>query len=258
MAWHNELDHPFAGISEKLKRSDENIANLNSEIRIFFEASMYPVLPPSDSKEWQDAINYHRDLPIPKRFSVLSGEIIHQLRSCLDHIAWHFSSAQYRIDAENAIEFPVLREKPVTKDENHRFERKIKGITKSSVLSLIHGMQPYQRGSDAEDDPVCIVHDMDRFDKHRELAIVAACANVAVPMSAGFEAVRAVAKYSQGEILTDAELAMARRIIKQDAKVLPQIAFTKFGKGKTQFVVPALSQLQNAVVDRIDLFASEV
>jgi hypothetical protein len=255
MSWVDESDHAFAGILEKLKRAHENIVNLNTEIGAFFEASNYPIFSDTDSEQWQDAVNYHRDLVIPKRFSVLSGEIAHHLRSCLDYVVWHFSDAGYRTIAENAVEFPVCRKEPLTKDEIGRYERKVKGITNPNVLSLIRDMQPYKRGGDPENDPVCIVHDMDRFDKHRELTIVAACAGVIVPTSAGIEAARAVTKYGQGETLTGVELGLAHETIKQNAKVSPQVAFAEFGKRKDQFVVPALAQLHEAIFKRIDLFA---
>jgi hypothetical protein len=86
MAWQDDPEHPFAGIAEKLKRADENIVNLNGEISKFFAESEYPVIPKPDDKRWKEALEYHRELKVPKRFSVLGGEIIHHFRSCLDHI----------------------------------------------------------------------------------------------------------------------------------------------------------------------------
>jgi hypothetical protein len=258
MAWHEEPNHPFAGIAEKLKRSHENIKNLNVEIDGFFKACKYPVIPNANSEGWQEAVDYHSNLVIPLYCSVLSGEIVHHLRSCLDHIVWHFSSAEYRLKSENSIEFPVFREKPIAKDELARYERKAKGITNPKVASLIADMQPYQRGSDAEDDPICIVHDLDRFDKHRELAIVSSCATVFIPPGTSIDAVRAIVKQREGEAVTDAERELARRTINQDCKVLPQVAFAKFGKRKNQLVIPSLLQLHNIVMGSIDLFEREI
>src|ERR1039458_2529148 len=211
MAWNDDPTHPFAGILEKLKRTYENIGNLNSEITSFFEGGEYPILPDTNSQEWQKAVDYHRTLGIPRRYGVLSGEIVHHLRSCFDHVAWHFSSIQYRTDHETAIEFPVLRKKPTTQNEEARYERKVNGIVNANVRSLIDRMQPYNRGSDPEDDPLCIVHDMDRFDKHRELAIVASCANAAFPTMPIPEVMAALTKYSQGETLNDTETSLASR-----------------------------------------------
>lgn len=258
MAWLDDPDHPFAGILEKLKRANENIVNLHREIIAFLEGGDYPILPDTKSEEWQKAIDYHRSRTIPKRFSVLSGEIIHQMRSCLDHVAWHFSATEYRKRFENAIEFPVLRVEPLTKDEIGRYDRKIKGIVDPKVLFLIRGMQPYNRGGDAGNDPVCIVHDMDRFDKHRELAIVVSCASVVVPVSSGAEVARVMIEYSQGKTLTSADLTLVHQTVNQNAIVAPQIAFAKFGEGKDQPIVPCLSQLHKAIVERINLFADLV
>ena len=130
--WADDPIHPFAGIAEKLKRADQNIVNLHSEITAFFQASKYPVIPNAEDKEWQEALNYHKNLPIPKRFSVLAGEIVHHLRSSLDHIVWIFSSDTARQLHENALEFPIFRN-PMTKDDLRRYERKIQGITNLKV-----------------------------------------------------------------------------------------------------------------------------
>jgi hypothetical protein len=258
MLWTDDPTHPFAGIVEKLKRANENIGNLHGELVAFFEVSDYPLVPDVKSQEWQKAVDYHRSRTIPNRFSVLSGEIIHQMRSCLDHIAWHFSSPEYRIKGENAIEFPVFRKEPITKDEIGRYGRKVKGIADPKVISLIRAMQPYNRRSDPETDPVCIVHDMDRFDKHRELAIVVSCAAVIIPANAGREVALTMIKYSEGKTLNDAELALVRQVLKQNAIVAPQIAFAKFGERKNQFVVPGLLQLHEAIFERVDMFANLV
>jgi hypothetical protein len=154
----------------------------------------------------------------------------------------------------NAIEFPVFRKEPITKEEISRYERKVKGIMTTKVLSLIRDMQPYKRGSDLENDPLCIVHDVDRFDKHRKLATVTSSASVNIPVSAGIEVALAVTKYSQGETLSNAELTLVHRTVKNDAKVLPRVAFRQLGKREDQFVVPALAQLYEAIFKRVDRF----
>jgi hypothetical protein len=258
MAWTDEKDHPFDGIARKLERADENIVNLHSEITQFFEACEYPVLPePYDEPRWQQAVDYHKNLQVPKRFSVLTGEIVHHLRSCLDHIVWHFSSPGARRDHENALEFPVFR-LPMTKDEGKRFKRKIQGISSNRVLALIEELQPYHGGDDAINHPICIVHDMDRFDKHRELVIVTSCANIVFPKGTSFDVIASVMTYREGKILPEPERIAAQRAIKNDAKVFPQVAFAQLGRGDAHFVVPALAQLLGAITDVVELFAREI
>jgi hypothetical protein len=95
-AWTTDPNHPFVGIAEKLKRVDQNIVNLNTEITAFIDQGEYPTMPHPDDQCWPKAVDYHRNKSIPLRFSVLSGEIIH-LRSALDHIVWYFSSEEARL-----------------------------------------------------------------------------------------------------------------------------------------------------------------
>jgi|ERR1017187_5770589 hypothetical protein len=247
-------DHPFNGIFEKLKRANQNIVNLKSEIDTFIQKGKYPTIPHPDDKLWQEAATYHRDKIIPLRFSVLSGETIHHLRSILDHIVWHFSSEVVRRDFENVIEFPVLELRPSSKDKPRRYDRKIQGITNLSVIKLIAALQPYRAGADAADQPICIIHNMDRFDKHRELAIVDSCAVpvFAIPPHRN-DLVRKVVLYSQGK-LPEADRPAVGYAIKNYANITPNVAFRKFGKREDQPVIPGLTQLADYMRDVVSRF----
>jgi hypothetical protein len=255
--WTAESDHPFAGIATKLARADQNIIYLAAEIYGFFEKSKYPVFPNPNDQCWQEAVDYHHNLPIPRRFSVLAGEIVHHLRSSLDHIVWIFSNESARRLHENALGFPILCEFP-DKNKLSGFKRQIQGVDKPSVRKLITDLQPYQSGADVANDPLCIIHDMDRFDKHRELVIVTACVNFAFPRIPSADIVARLMACQQGEVLSTADIAALMRAVKQDGKIFPQVAFPKFGKRETQFVVPSLTKLLHAVNDVTELFAREL
>lgn len=254
--WANDDKHPFAGIATKLKRADESIVNLNSEILAFLQASKYPVIPNADDKDWQSAVNYHKDLVIPKRFSVLAGEIVHHFRSCLDHIVWLFSNDNARRLHGNVIEFPVISETP-NKDKKRRFDAQIQGVDKPSVRKLILAMQPYHLGASAADHALCIIHNMDRFDKHRELVIVTSCANVSFPeITPNLRQV--MTAYAKTKTVSPDDARAFQRAVKYDARVTPQVAFANFGSEKGRFVVPSLVKLLNATGEMTNLFAGEL
>jgi hypothetical protein len=256
MVWHEDPDHPFAGIAEKLKRADQNIANLKTEIDAFIDSGKYPVLPHPDEQMWQEAVSYHRDKRIPVRFGVLAGEIVHHLRSTLDHIIWHFSdfpSEEAWRKAENVIEFPVFAE-PLTKDDLKRYNRKIQGITNTQVLTWIREMQPYNAGANVADDPLLIVHNMDRFDKHRELVIVDPSAFINIPPTMP-ELARKLTLYADGK-LPASEHVSASRALKEHTKVTPQVSFREFGKRKTQPVIPGLMELFDEINTMVAIFAT--
>jgi len=257
MSWTTDQDHPFAGIAEKLKRADQNIVNLHTEIAAFYKSGNYPLVPHPNDETWQEAVDYHRSNRIPLRFSVLAGEIVHHLRSSLDHITWHFSDNAYRIEDPNGIEFPVFEVKPDPSDKNavKRYNRKIKGIANTQVLAWIELMQPYNVGADMADDPLLIIHNMDRFDKHRELAIVDPSAIIEFPSEMPDIAKKA-ALYTQGKLPTTEHLALSRAL-KEHAKVTPSVAFRQFGNRQTHPVIAGLVELLNEVNTLVGIFATK-
>src|ERR1035438_5553365 len=159
----------FSGIDAKLERAAENIENLYSEMVRFFQKCDCPVPPKDNNEMFSEATEHFKNFPVPPRFGVLVGEINHQLRSCFDHIVWHFSIASIgNIDNIRKIEFPVFDTLPAKKTSSEHFEGKIKGVTNSKARALIENFQPY-KATDPHDSPLWIIHDFDIVDKHREL-----------------------------------------------------------------------------------------
>jgi len=122
------MSAPIAGINEKLKRANETIGNLKTEVTRFFKRGKSPIGGRHSVDSLQKAVARITQQPIPPRFAVLTGEVIHHLRSCLDHIAWQLSSTEYRRRYSNRIEFPVLSKNPADKGEAASYERKVGGL----------------------------------------------------------------------------------------------------------------------------------
>jgi hypothetical protein len=238
---------PFAGIREKLIRANENIRNLDSEISGFFQKCKYPVIPDFNDKLFREAVEYHTQLELPVRFSVLSGEIVHHLRSCLDHLVWLFSTPDSRLEHFRKLEFPIFDHKPVDKKQIASYAGKIQGITNPSVRNLIERVQPYN-SSDYVASPLSIIHHMDVFDKHRELVIHYATGGLKLP--AFFRAI--VERYQR----THPELNAVQiaRIFQSHGQLIPQVAFKDFGGREIEPVAQALMDLYNTIVILIRQF----
>ena len=233
--------HPFRGIAEKLNRSHENIKNLEAEIARFFQESEYPLLSNDEGKIIREAVEYHRKLPVPLRFSVLSGEIIHHLRSCLDHIVWHFSNGEYRREHMGWIEFPILKDRPSSAHVFTKYERKIKGITDTRVLGLVERVQPYN-GSGSLNSNLLAIHKFDIMDKHRTLVIVASTGAFEFPIDM-------VQRYrpNPSETTINAPPDLVAEL-KRQGKLVPQVAFSDFAGGESEPVIQALAGMHNAVI----------
>jgi hypothetical protein len=247
------MQDAFAGIKEKLKRSHQNVLNLQAEVNRFFEESRYPVLPQDDVKLLAEAIKYHSQRDIPLRFSVLAGEIAHHLRSCLDHIVWQFSSDLYRIDYPQRIEFPILEARPIDKDSVKRYEGKIKGITNPGVLDAIERLQPYNAANPVE-SPLLVVHNMDITDKHRELVLCLSTGALEIPHDVvGGVVAKLRTSYQQG-IMDPTLESRLKREMQNHAKIVPTISFPNFRGREFEAVVMAMMELNNEIVQIVAQF----
>ena len=227
------------GIYEKIKRADECISNLERESSAFFATSAYPDIPQDDDERFQTVLNYHRGRPIPIRFKVLAGEIAHHLRSSLDHLMWQLSSKSKRAEDPSGIEFPILAKKPSGKDEIARYNRRVEGLSAEAKV-FVDQLQPYSEPRPHE-NPLFVIHEMDRVDKHRDLVIVFPSFRTELGPSAW----RAFLLHQQAR--NDASLSALINTAKADSVITPQMAFGKIGGRKDQFVIPCLLELSGCV-----------
>jgi hypothetical protein len=222
---------------------------------LFFKKSRYPTIPHKNEKVFQEAVDYHSKRGVPLRFKILTGEIIHHLRSILDHIAWQLSSATARGTPAIAvqIEFPVFAKRPITKKEKSRYGRKVQGISSSRALKLIEQLQPYNRlpGKNPLDDPIWIIHDLDRIDKHRELMLVFLALRLDLPSWFMFQATM----LNQKAKLAGEPPPTTGKAVQMYGKASPHISFRQSGKGEKEPIIPALTHLANVTGDVIRRFA---
>lgn len=235
----------FTGIAAKLKRAKENIDNFHFEMERFFKESDYPSLPEDDKELLLKAIEYHKNLVIPPRFSVLAGEIIHHLRSCFDHVVWHFSVGPVKNPRQ--IEFPVFNQRPVDKSGLTRFEGKIQGITDSKVRSLIERFQPYNAANPL-DDSLWLINDFDIVDKHKELVICVGTGSIVLPR----EMLGALESYQRAH--PELDPAQVARHFKGHGSTKPCISFRDFGRRGIKSVTEGLIELFNYTVSIVDEF----
>ena len=112
---------------------------------------------------------------VPLRFSVLIGEIAHHLRSSLDHLVWQLVIANGRKGTARS-EFPIFCEQPKGANGERLFANKIEGV-RQDVADAIRQMQPFNDPAPPL-NPLWLVHELDRIDKHRLLVSTVAVAHL--------------------------------------------------------------------------------
>jgi hypothetical protein len=237
----------LAGVYAKLARADETIAHLKSLVRSFLSPASEVLIGKQDIETFEERWQKHGEREVDPAISVVAGEIVHHLRSSLDHIAWSLSSPEYRLRHETAIAFPVFTAEPKSAKEIASYDRKVGGITSSSALDLIKDLQPYKTPNPI-DDPIAIVHELNRVDKHHNLVLVDPGFNISFRIPDVRDLVIA------GNINAEDAIALITHNMKLDFSL--QVVFKKIGKRENQSVVPTLTYLSNAIRKSVDLFGN--
>jgi hypothetical protein len=132
--------------------------------------------------------------PPPPEIAVIAGEAVHCLRSALDNAV--FASALYAAGGtldektERDLEFPVVGT-GIKADFDRLAKRKLAGVPEA-VRHVVEEAQPYHFNDSRPGAYVFhwvwTVHDLDRIDKHRRLAVTAAAVrHAAVGIPDGIE-----------------------------------------------------------------------
>lgn len=174
MAKFASLDSCWA----KVERANENIQNLDRELVKFIDSEPYEFVLDGHVKTRYKKFAKWRVVSVkdvPLRFSVLTGEIIHHLRSSLDLLVFQLIRESTGADPQKLtdIEFPVLTEDPSLKgikEYEAKLGRKIKGVS-ATAEARIKTLQPYHC-SNLLDSPLYVIHKLNVIDKHRLLLAI--------------------------------------------------------------------------------------
>jgi hypothetical protein len=109
-----------------------------------------------------------RDTP-PVKWSIVIGEIIHNLRSALDHLAWQLVKANGE-KPDRDTGFPIFFDNPFADNASEksleRWERMTRGMHADDI-AILKAFQPYNAGDRA--NPLLILNSLSNRDKHREI-----------------------------------------------------------------------------------------
>ncbi len=150
------------GVVAKVERADEHIRTLNTEIAVFVREN-YRFVSESDHAGLQHTVNIVGPDVLPTRFGVITGEVVHQLRSGLDHLvtALYLTNGSSRVPQRDH-QFPIC-------DTLASYQAAVKnGMIRGVALSaakLIDACQPYHYTERAE--PI----ELNKLRVLRELAV---------------------------------------------------------------------------------------
>jgi hypothetical protein len=110
--------------------------------------------------------------PVPAEWTLMLADLMNNLRSALDLAIWQLSvervGGEDHLQHARSVTFPVCA---TTKDfERMPVRRALMSLPKAA-RDVVEWLQPYNRDGPAERDPLMLLHQLNRLDKHRELHV---------------------------------------------------------------------------------------
>ena len=139
----------------------------------FIEEQPYGILIEADPDPTCYLFRFEVFRPIPVRISAIAGDIVHNLRSSLDHFVTALVQQREGGDGRNA--FPIYAsEEAFIQDVRDRAKKRgpgpLHGIAvDSEEWAFIERAQPYKRRDRPKAHPLAVLADLSNRDKHRVL-----------------------------------------------------------------------------------------
>jgi hypothetical protein len=160
---HMSADDRIALIRRKIERAEKHFLDLQEAIAAFLAADPYKVSTKKDPQT-RKLIYYVSGVePVPDSVSLIAGDVLHNLRSALDHLAQQlYLAGSGKSQTSWGVLF--LIERNATKFEA-KFGGKVQGMRKLAVNAL-RDLEPYDRGKGQD---FFTLHTLNNIDKHRLL-----------------------------------------------------------------------------------------
>jgi hypothetical protein len=245
----------------KVQRAEKHHRDLAEAIKRYLESHPYKVVTKDNPEAGRRDLIFRVGEEIPASLSLLSGDVVHNLRSALDHLMWQLVHA-------NGGEPSYKTEFPVGRSETH-FEairaRKTEGISESA-LDVLNSLKPYKGGSEA----FWRIHQLDVVDKHRLMLTVAATSADLIidagavlrdilPSDATFDAPKIRIPGAEATILRDGDVISSAPLegdTHDHMQFSGHVSFAEPGVVEGESLVPALAELGRFTQGVIESFAA--
>jgi len=152
-------------IRVKIARAFEHLLALDAKIGEYLDSDPVTIRRKQRADGETSVFALQVRTPPPLELGVLVGEVAHQLRSAVDHIAHGLVVAAGNTPTRRTA-FPVLLNRPA--------KLEIYGGVSAEALHRVEQVQPYQRQRDPEAHPLHVLTHLWNIDKHRNLHLAAA------------------------------------------------------------------------------------
>lgn len=250
-------DEKLARIHLKVERAKKHLSELQIARNRFIETAPYRVVSEHDSQTGQ-TLDKVFDLQVPPaEIGLIAGDVAHNLRSALDHLAYALVIASGGTPTKQTA-FPIYDDPAKYKAHSRR---QVEGMAQTAK-DVIDGIAPY-KGSD---DYLWGLHALDIADKHHALLLTLVHVgevSFEVPSrvfwgsGSAFEHMGRPTVPDFGKPLKDGDVILVRELNTQHQPQFTfDVAFTEPEVFDGQAVLPTLAQMADRVEYVISIFKS--
>ena len=153
-------------IEVKLDRAKDHQRDLEGEVRPFIDGNPYTVETKRDPNSRRLIYFVARAQEVPPKISAIAGDVLQNLRSTLDHLAFELFKRGGGTGDGKHVYFPIF-------DDAAGYQSGSAGKTagmNQNAVTAIHATRPYKGGNDV----LWKLHRLNIIDKHRSLFTVGA------------------------------------------------------------------------------------
>jgi hypothetical protein len=156
-------------IKAKLQHAEGYLNSVKDEVKSWMNENPYSITREtnSDSTRYSLILRINKE-PALQKWSLVIGNIVHNLRCALDHLVYAIAiheSGQYPPPSENKLMFPICDTSSIFRNEANR---RLATLS-DRVRTAIETVQPYNRPHAELPPLLSILRGFDNTDKHRLL-----------------------------------------------------------------------------------------
>lgn len=162
------MGHPLDGVNGKIERADYHLDALYANLVAFLAGDPYSiVIEPDGEHFWYKGVLRVRHEP-PSIFGIIVGDVVHNLRSALDHLIYQIIVARDEKPTSKSC-FPVyvnsdMFTRQVSKPREQERDSALLGLD-DATFDIIEKLQPYN-GSNPQRNALWLLHELSNVDKH--------------------------------------------------------------------------------------------
>lgn len=154
--------------------ASKHLAALREAVREFERSDPYEIVHVYEPTAYASELHI-KPTPVPTEISFMAGDVVHNLRSCLDHLIWqltlinHPAPPPFPLDSDaeswkwRSLFFPYQSKE----DENKPWPPKSLWGVSNEIRQFIKELQPYVAADNPHDATLWKMQELSNVDKHR-------------------------------------------------------------------------------------------